>query len=315
MRIVYFGTPEFAVPPLQALAADPTFDVALVVTQGARGLSPVERMANELDLPTYKPDSLRHAPAREPLIAAEADVFVVAAFGLILGRRTLEIPSFGSVNLHPSLLPKYRGASPIMAAIASGDNVTAVSLMVMDTGIDSGPVISQDAVVVYDNDTTETLSLRLALVGAAQAVRDIPRWGRGDLIATPQEDSGISLTRTLTKADGWIDWRRSAATIERQIRAMWPWPRAWTTVDDAPMQIHAARVFEGNPDLGPGEVAVDRRRIIVGCGNGTLELLLVEPAGRRAMTAAAYLNGRRVPLKTLGQSGEPAPQPPLIVPG
>lgn len=315
MRIVYFGTPEFAVPPLQALAADPAFDVALVVTQGANGLSPVERMAKELSLPSYKPDSLRDAAAREPLIAAGADLFVVAAFGLILGRRTLEIPVFGCVNLHPSLLPKYRGASPIMAAIESGDEGTGVSLMVMDTGIDSGPVISQASVVVNDNDTTESLSSRLALVGAAQAVRDIPRWVRGEITATPQANSGVSLTRTLTKADGWIDWKRPALAIERQIRAMWPWPRAWTTVDDTPMQIHAARVLGGHPELGPGEVAVDRRRIIVGCGNSAIELLLVEPADRRAMTAAAYLNGRRTPLRALGESGEPAQQPPLIVSG
>jgi methionyl-tRNA formyltransferase len=314
MRIIYFGSPEFAVPPLQAIAADPVFEIALVVTQGARGLSPVERTAQALHLPTYKPDSLRLAAEREPLLTAKADVFVVAAFGLILGRRTLNIPALGSVNLHPSLLPRYRGASPIMAAIESGDEETGVSLMVMDVGIDTGPVISQDHAVVYDNDTSESLSQRLSQRSAVQAVRDIPRWTKGELVATPQVDNGTSLTRTLTKADGWIDWRRPAETIERHVRAMWPWPRAWTTVDDSPLQIHAARVVDDDPGLEPGNVKVNRRRIIVGCGDGALELLTVEPAGRRAMTATAYLNGRRLPLMAMGQSGEPAPQPPLITP-
>jgi methionyl-tRNA formyltransferase len=315
MRIVYFGTPEFSVPALQALAADAGFDVALVVTQGATGVSPVERTANELHLPTYKPASLREAAARDRLMAAEADVFIVAAFGLILGRKTLGIPRLGCVNLHPSLLPRYRGASPIMAAIEQGDDVTGVSLMVMDIGIDSGPVISQQRVVVDNNDTTESLSMRLAHLGAAQAVRDIPHWVSGQLIAMPQADTGVSLTRTLTKADGWIDWKSPAETIERHIRAMWPWPRAWTTVDDSPIQVHAARVVEVESEQKPGDVVVDRKRIIVECGTGALELLTVEPAGRRAMTAAAYLNGRRAQLTAIGRSGEPPPQPPLIVPG
>lgn len=314
MRIIYFGTPEFAVPALTALASDPALDVGLVVTQGAKGPSPVERAAIELGLPTYKPHSLRDVASREPLVAAEADIFVVAAFGLILGRRTLGIPAVGSVNLHPSLLPRYRGASPIMAAIERGDDVTGVSLMVMDTGIDSGAVISQDRVVVDDNDTTESLSRRLAQVGAEQAVRDIPRWVRGELVATPQPASGVSLTRTLTKADGWIDWQQPADAIERHVRAMWPWPRAWTTVDGTPIQIHAARVVAGDSGRQPGEVTVDRQRVVVACGDGSLELLTVEPAGRRAMTAAAYLNGRRTPLTVLGESGEPPQRPPLILP-
>jgi methionyl-tRNA formyltransferase len=315
LRIVYFGTPEFAVPALRTLAMDSGFDVALVVTQGAKGPSPVERAANELGLPTYKPRTLRTPSSREPLIAAAADVFVVAAFGLILGRRTLALPRVGCVNLHPSLLPRYRGASPIMAAIERGDATSGVSLMAMDSGIDSGPVISQSVVVVGDDDTTELLSDRLASVGAAMAVRDIPVWTRGEIVAVPQSDRGATLTRTLTKADGWIDWRLPAANIERHIRAMWPWPRAWTTADDASIQIHAARVVAGAPGGRPGDVLESRKQLIVATGSDeALELLTVEPSGRRVMTAAAYLNGRRSPLTAMGRSGEPPPQPPLVVP-
>jgi methionyl-tRNA formyltransferase len=175
VRVVYFGSPEFAVPALEALAASEQFEIALVVSQGAKGPSPVERSARQLGLPIYKPETLRDGASRQPLIDAGADLFVVAAFGLIFRQRTLDIPRLGAINSHPSLLPKYRGASPIMAAIEEGDRETGVSLMVMDAGIDTGAVVSIEQVVVADDDTTESLSGRLADVASAQAVRDIPR--------------------------------------------------------------------------------------------------------------------------------------------
>jgi methionyl-tRNA formyltransferase len=315
VRVVFFGTPEFAVPILQALAIDPTFVVTLVVTQGAKEPSPVERVAIESGLPVYKPDTLRDAASREPLVAAAADLFVVAAFGLIFRQRTLDIPRLGSVNVHPSLLPRYRGASPIMAAIAQGDGETGVSLTVMDAGIDTGAVISVERAVVADDDTTESLSARLAVIGGTQLIRDTPRWLRGEITAAPQSDGGASLTRLLTKADGWIDWRRPAVEIERHVRAMWPWPRAWTTVDGEPIQVHrAAVVAADSAGQNPGRVLSARRRLVVACGEGALELVTVEPAGRRAMPAAAYLNGRRRPLAHLGDTGAPPPRPPLVVP-
>lgn len=315
MRIVYFGSPDFATPALEALAASDQFDVALVVTQGAKGPSPVERGALRLGLPVYKPETLRDAESRQPLIEANADLFVVAAFGLIFRPRTLEIPRLGAVNLHPSLLPKYRGASPIMAAIESGDKETGVSLMVMDAGIDTGAVVSTGRVVVEDDDTTESLGRRLALLAAAQAVRDIPRWAAGELTATPQEFQGASLTRTLRKVDGQMDWTRPAVELERQVRSMWPWPRAWTTVDGAQLQVHAARVVDDEfASVAPGTVVPAKRRIVVACGNGALEFLTVEPAGRRAMAAGAYLNGRRSPMGRLGEGFERPDLPPLIRP-
>jgi methionyl-tRNA formyltransferase len=205
VRVVYFGSPDFSVPVLRALAADAAFEVPLVVTQAARGTSPVERAANELGLHVYKPETLRDAESRDPLLAANADLFVVAAFGLIFRQATLEIPRFGCINVHPSLLPKYRGASPIMAAIADGERETGVCLMAMDAGIDTGAVISREVIRIEDDETTESLGKRLAAVGAAQAVRDIPRWANGELLAAPQATIGASLTRPLTKADGWID--------------------------------------------------------------------------------------------------------------
>lgn len=315
IRVAFFGSPEFAAPALRALAANPRFAVALVVTQGAKGPSPVERAANELGLPVYKPNTLRDAASREPLVAAAADLFVVAAFGLIFRSRTLAIPRYGAINIHPSLLPRYRGASPIAAAIAQGDPTTGVSLMLMDEGIDTGAVVSTEKHVIAADDTTASLGARLAEIGAAQAVRDIPRWLAGELVPRPQVDPGASLTRTLIKTDGWLDWSLPAVALERHVRAMWPWPRAWTTVDGEPFQVHdACARHDISPSVAPGFVIAAPKTIVVATGEGALELRTVEPAGRRAMNAGAYLNGRREPLVRLGDVGAPAPRSPLVVP-
>jgi methionyl-tRNA formyltransferase len=315
LRVVFFGSPKFAVPTLQSLATNPAFEVALVVTQAAKGASPVEVAAEGLGLPVYKPETLRDAASREPLTAAAPDLFVVAAFGLIFRQRTLDIPRLGSINVHPSLLPKYRGASPIVAAIQSGDRESGVALMVMDAGIDTGAVVSQERMLIADDDTSESLGGRLARMGAEMAVRDIPRWVEGELVAYPQHGSEASLTRTLSKADGWIDWTRAAADIERQIRAMWPWPRAWTTIHGSPVQIHGAQVVSvENGEYEPGDAISARRRLVVACGKDALEIEAVEPAGRRAMAASAYLNGVRTPIVRIGDAGAPEPVLPLIVP-
>lgn len=313
LRAVYFGSPEFAVPPLQALLSDPAFDVQLVVTQAPRGQSPVERLARAHGIPVYKPDSLRSSEARQPLVEADADLFIVAAFGLIFRQRTLDIPRYGALNIHPSPLPRYRGASPIMAAVREGDPETGVCLMVMDTGIDTGAVVSFEPVVVANDDTTDSLGGRLAAVAAAQVVRDAPRWVAGELRATPQVGTA-SLTRTLTKADGQIDWTRPAIDLEQHVRAMWPWPRAWTTVDDTTIQVIAARVT-GDDASGhqPGETILERKRLVIATGDGALEVMTVEPAGRKIMPAGAYLNGRRTPVGRLG-SNEPLGLPPLVTP-
>ncbi len=316
LRTVYFGSPEFAVLPLQALLSDPAFDVRLVVTQAPKGQSPVEWVARAHNIPVYKPNSLRSAEARQPLVDVDADLFVVAAFGLIFRQRTLDIPRFGALNIHPSPLPRYRGASPIMAAVLAGDRETGVCLMAMDSGIDTGDVISFDSVVVADNDTAASLGARLSSVAAAQLVRDATRWVAGELRATPQSGTA-SLTRTLTKADGQLDWTQPAVKLERHVRAMWPWPRAWTTVDGAILQVLESRVVpEDIAGRAPGETILERKRLVAATGDGALELVLVEPAGRKVMSAGAYLNGRRSPIVRLG-SGDPLHLPPLVtaIPG
>lgn len=312
-RVVYFGSPAFAVAPLRALAESDELDVVLAVTQAPKAPSPVELAARELNIPIYKPATLRDAASRQPLIDAEPDLFIVAAFGLIFRPRTLAIPRAGALNIHPSLLPRYRGANPLAMAILQGDTVTGVSIMAMDAGIDTGAVVSVEQFVVDDNMNTESLSESLGRLGAGMIVRDAPRWARGELIAIPQANTGASLTRTVTKADGEIDWWQSAAAIERHVRAMWPWPRAWTTVEGALLQVHEARVVgAGAGEAAPGATLQEKRSLVVQCGDGALELLTVEPAGKRAMSAAAYLNGRRTPIGRFGAHDGPMERPPLV---
>lgn len=322
MRIVYFGTPAFAVPALEAMAGDLRFDVRLVVTQpdrpAGRGRklesSAVATAARTLGLPLYQPASLRTADAREPLAAADADLFVVAAFGLIFGRATLALPRLGCLNLHGSLLPRYRGASPVQAAILSGDEVTGITLMKMDAGLDTGDAIATIEEPIRPDDTTESLMARLATAGARIAIDAIPAYAAGRLVPVPQPAHGATETRTIVKSDGWIDWTDSAVAIERQVRAMWPWPRAWTTADGMPLQIHRASHASVASDEAPG---AGRRRdgaLVVACGTGALRLDVVQPAGRKPMTGAAFVAGRRTDRLALGLDVAPEAMPPLIRP-
>lgn len=322
IRVAFFGTPDYAVPALAALADDPRFTIALVVTQpdrpAGRGHSllppPVKTEALHRGLRVYQPVSLRRHSEREPLIEADADIFVVAAFGLIFGRRTLALPRFGCLNLHASLLPKYRGASPVAAAILEGDYETGVSLMLMNEGLDTGPVVATATIAIDPADTTESLTARLAHAAARLALEAIPRYVAGELPPVAQAREGASRVRPLVKADGWMRWTQPAPVLERQVRAMWPWPRAWTTTDAGPLQIHRASVIEVEGDA-PGVLTVARDGVWVACGHGALRLDVVQPAGGKPMPGHAWAAGRRLRSgAVLGQTGDPGPMPPLVVP-
>jgi methionyl-tRNA formyltransferase len=254
---------------------------------------------------------LRGADAREPLAKVEADLFVVAAFGLIFGPSTLAMPRKGCVNLHASLLPKYRGASPILAAILSGDRETGVTLMRMEQGLDTGGMIASVREPIHHTDTTESLTGRLS-ARATELTRDsLVQFAEGELVARPQPSSGASVTRLIAKTDGWLDWTRSAAELERQIRAMWPWPRAWTTARGAPLQVHRADVVTGG---GAGHEPGTLLGNVVACGADALALQIVQPAGRTPIEGRAFVRGLREPDGlVLGKTGAPAARPPLIV--
>lgn len=300
ISMVYFGTPAYAVPALRMLAGDERFDIRLVVTQpdrpagrGHRLLAPAVKAAAEvLALPVYQPETLRDEASRAPLVEAHADVFVVAAFGIIFGRKTLGTPRRGCLNLHASILPAYRGAAPIPAAILNGNAETGVTLMEMERGLDTGPIVDIVRTPITGDDTTASLTERLGSLGGRLVVDALPRWFAGDLTATVQPDAA-SAVRMLTKADGGIDWGRPAVEIERQVRAMWPWPRAWTVLEGKVLQVHRTSLGGSTP-LRVGEVTVHAGAVLVGTGTGALRLETVQPAGSKAMSATAAVAGRHL---------------------
>lgn len=322
MRVIFFGTPAFAVPTLRRLVHDSQFQVEMVVSQPDRAAGrgrrmeapPVVQAARDLSIPCYQPASLRTEEARAPLAEIGADLFVVAAFGLIFGPKTLALPRLGCVNVHASLLPQYRGAAPISAAILTGDTVTGVTLMQMEAGLDTGPMLGMTSEAILPEDTTASLTPRLASIGADLAESLLPAYGRGELQPVPQSVVGATLTRPLKKADGWLDWSLPAAQLERAVRAFWPWPRAWTTYGETTLQIHEASVVPIMNPPAPGTVVSTDRELVVACGEDGLRLSQVQAAGGKPLTDRQFLSGQRAPVPVLGQFGAPPPQPPLIVP-
>jgi methionyl-tRNA formyltransferase len=219
----------------------------------------------------------------------------VAAFGQILRRDVLALPPHGCINVHASLLPRWRGASPISAAIAAGDTTTGVTIMLMEAGLDSGPILSQRAEPIRDDDTAASLAERLSHLGAALLVETLPHWLMGEITPQRQDESGVTKCRLLKKEDGRIDWSRSAVEIERQVRAMTPWPSAWTTWQSRQLQVKRAHVSAMQPLVPPtaGTVLADASGVCVQCGEGILALEEVQLEGKRAMSAAEFTRGQR----------------------
>lgn len=299
-RIVFMGTPEFAVPSLEALIDTQT--VTGVVTQpdrpAGRGRklrpSPVKVAAEAAGLPIHQPPSLRERDAAGPLHDWKPDAIVVAAFGQILRPHVLDLPPYGCLNVHASLLPRWRGASPIQHAILAGDEETGVSLMRMDVGLDTGPVYVQETVPVRSDETAQTLHDRLAELGAEMLREHLDAILSGELSARPQNDDAATYAPMIKKEDGCIDWTASAAELDRHVRAMTPWPSAFTIWDGQRLKILGARpVANGETPAGePGEVTGDEGNVIVLAGEGGLQLLEVQLAGKEAMAAAAFVRGR-----------------------
>lgn len=301
MRVVFLGSPAFAVPSLRALAAHPEIDVPLVVTQPdrpagrGRSLTPpaVKSAAEELGIPVYQPESLRDPAAADPLAAARPDVLVVVAYGELLRRHVLELAPAGCLNVHPSLLPRWRGASPIPAAILAGDATTGVSIMKLVRRLDAGPVVARQAVAVEPSDTTGTLGARLASLAATMLPEVALAWVRGDLQAREQDESRVTMTREWTTDDARIDWTRPAVEIERLVRAANPWPVAWTTLDGNRLRVVESRLAGGAASVA-GQVELEGTSVVVGTGAGRLELVTVQPAGKRRLAAGDWWRGLRV---------------------
>lgn len=302
-RIIFMGTPDFAVPTLQKLCESSlanNWQVVGVFTQPDRPAGrgnkltpgPVKAYALAHHLPVWQPESFRKEPlVIEQLAAAAPTVIVVAAYGLLLPTSVLQIPTFGCINVHASLLPAYRGASPITASILAGRAETGISIMLMDEGLDTGPVIRQTTQAIQSHDTTATLSTRLAEQGADLLVETLPRWLAGELPPVPQNElpGELSHCGRLEKEAGRIDWQQPAVQIERMTRAYNPWPSAYTLWRGEIFKIWEATVLAGQ--AAPGVVVNTAQGVAVGSGAGLLRLHTVQPAGKRAMPIQSFLNG------------------------
>jgi len=299
IRTIFMGTPEIAVPSLQALLAHPDVEVVGVVTQpdrkGGRGRklkpSPIKEAARAAGVPVIlQPARLRDPDAFEALAALQPDLIIVTAYGQILRPNVLELPRYGCINVHASLLPRWRGASPITAAILAGDPLTGVTIMVMDEGMDTGPILSQQAEPIRPDDTTGSLSQRLGKLGASLLIETLPCYLEGRIQPKPQPKEGVTLCRLVKKAHARIDWTRPAADIERMVRAYQPWPGAYAIWAGQQLKIGAASAADG--EAPPGQVIAWGRKAAVGSGQGVLVIERAQLPGKKMLPIEDFLRGR-----------------------
>lgn len=300
LNLVFCGTPGFAVPTLEKLLGA-RFQVSLVVTQPdkprGRGLefsaAPVKQRALELGLTVTQPDKIKNNQQfRDQLAALKPDAIIVVGYGRIIPQWMIGLPPLGNLNLHASLLPKYRGAAPIQWAIACGENVTGVTTMRIDAGLDTGDILLQREVPISLDDTTESLAPRLAEIGADLMVQTLRGLEAGTIEPRPQDHSHSSLAPILTKEDGQIDFRRPAVEIWNRLRGFQPWPGAFTRFRSKNLHIWKAKPV--SESVGQASLKVDGDRLLSGCGQGTsLELFEVQPEGKKRMAARDFIHGYR----------------------
>jgi methionyl-tRNA formyltransferase len=297
------GTPELAAASLGALLREPAFQVVAVVTQPDRPKgrdlklqpSPVKQLAVNAGLPLLQPLKARDEQFIGELRALQPDVIAVAAFGQILPKAILDLPRWGCLNVHTSLLPKYRGASPIQSAILNGENETGVTIMKMDVGLDTGDILTQRTTPIHDEDNAATLHDRLAQLGAELLVQTIPDYVAGKIQPRPQPHELATQVAKIKKEDGRIDWQQPARAIWNRIRAFTPWPGAFTYLPTQPqpqlLKIWQAEVVSGQGTAGEVLFA-DKPGIVIGCGEGVLRVTQLQREGGRRMSAAEFLSGR-----------------------
>ncbi|HYA88482.1 MAG TPA: methionyl-tRNA formyltransferase [Nitrospirota bacterium] len=299
MRIVYMGTPQFAVSPLRALAAA-GHEIVGVVTRtdkpAGRGRSlttpPVKSAAVEIGLSVYQPKRVRETAFIDQLRAIGPEVVIVAAYGQILPREILTLPKFGCINIHASLLPSYRGAAPINWAIIKGEEVTGITIMQMDEGMDTGAILLQEKIAIDPADTAGSLTERLSTVGAKLITTALPLIADGRLVPLPQEGSRATSAPLLKKEDGLIDWNIPAVDIYNRIRGLSPWPGAYTFLDGKTIKIIAAEAVSGTGE--PGLLYEKEKQVLeTGTGKGLLRIVSLQPEGKRPMSAGDFLRGHR----------------------
>ncbi|GGM11029.1 methionyl-tRNA formyltransferase [Pseudomonas asuensis] len=299
LRIVFAGTPEFAARHLHALLRV-GYSIAAVYTQPDRpagrgqklAMSPVKQLAESHNIPVYQPQTLRNADAQAELAALKPDLLIVVAYGLILPQAVLDIPRLGCINSHASLLPRWRGAAPIQRAIEAGDAETGVTVMRMEAGLDTGPMLSKVSTQITAEDTGGSLHDRLALLGAEAVVEAIPALAAGTLPDKLQDDALATYAHKLNKEEAKLDWSRPAVDLERLIRAFNPWPLCHSTLAGEGVKIYAATVVDGNGQ--PGEILeASREGLRVACGEGALLLTRIQFPGGKPLAFADLFNARR----------------------
>lgn len=307
MRIVFMGTPEFAVPALTALV-EGGHKVVGVVTQPDRPKgrgkavlrTPVKEKALEYGLKVYQPPRVREPQFTEILKALKPDIMVVAAFGQILPGAILEIAPLGCVNIHASLLPRYRGASPIQQAIIDGEKETGITTMMMDEGLDTGDILEKIVMPIAEGETGGSLHDKLKEAGAGLILTTLRKLEEGTMVRTPQTEEGASYAKQLNKQMGDIDWAMEGESIERLVRGLDPWPGTYTGWNGKTIKIWKARVLQEENDGVCGEVVVsDRHRLFVKTGKGTLSILELQPEGKKRMAVEEFLRGYPVKEHTV----------------
>jgi methionyl-tRNA formyltransferase len=305
MRLVMLGTGPFAVPTLELLAASP-HEVMLVVARPPRGrdakASPLQRAGESLGLEIWTPESVNLPESQARLTALAADLLVVCDYGEILRPATLAATRLGGINLHGSLLPKYRGAAPVQCAVLNGDAETGNTVIQMTPGLDAGPCLAQESTPIDPDEDAAALETRLAALGAKLVLRVVDELAAGTAKPIEQNPAAASKAPRLTKEHGVIDWSRPATEIKNLVRAVQPWPRAytfWHRSDGPPIRLNIDRVHLAAGELAsasghPGQVLEASNRLLISTGDGVLEILTVQPAGKRAMSAADFLRGNRV---------------------
>jgi|SRR5450755_988447 methionyl-tRNA formyltransferase len=313
LRIIYMGTPHFAVPALEALIAGAApgallpdgYEIATVITRpdkpAGRGrevvFSPVKQAAIKYNIPVWQPGSFKKAENSEALAMYHADLYIVAAFGQILPQRVLDQPRYGTLNIHASLLPRYRGADPIAEAILQGDKEAGVSIMLLDAGIDTGPVLLRRSTPLAEDETTGSLTVKLADLGAQALLAALPPWIAGEIVPEAQDEQKASHTRMLKKEDGEIRWGLPASVLARQVRAYTPWPGSFTHWRGKLLKILAAqaRSVELAQEIPVGTVSIREEAghqvLAVVTGSGLLLVKQVQLEGKKAMSAEEFLRG------------------------
>jgi len=301
LRVAFLGTPEFSVPALEALLVA-GYDIVAVYCQPPRPAgrgqkprpSPVQSYAESQGLTVRTPKSLKSPEEQKNFTDLASDVAIVVAYGLILPAAILAAPKHGCVNIHASLLPRWRGAAPIQRAILAGDRETGVAIMQMDEGLDTGAVLAQEAVPIGDDTTAEDLHDTLAALGARMVVEVLPKLAAGTITARPQPEQGVTYAEKLRKEEAHLDWSRSAEELHRMIRAFTPWPGAWTHLEGTRVKVLEAEVVEGAG--APGEVLDSEAT--VACGKDALRLRVLQRAGKAPMDVEFFLRGTAMPPGT-----------------